>query len=133
MSLSDQEKILMEKAREASQKAYSPYSGFHVGAAILTDKGNIYTSANIENASYSLTICAERNAATQAVFHQDTHFILVAVYVDSDLLFPPCGACRQFLAEFSPEVPVIYSNKNQTIKTTLEELLPSRFQLSEPR
>ncbi len=127
---SQQETELMEAAKDAATHAYSPYSHFKVGAAILTDKGNIYKSSNIENASYSLTICAERNAATQAVYHQDSHFILIAVYVDSELLFPPCGACRQFLSEFSPSVPIIYFNHNEIRKTSLDKLLPESFQLA---
>ncbi len=133
MSLTEQESLLLQKAKKASQNAYAPYSSFHVGAAILTDRGNIYESANIENASYSLTICAERNAAAKAVFQNDLNFILIAIYVDSDKIFPPCGACRQFLAEFTPNVTIIYGNKNQLIKTNLGELLPSQFQLNEKR
>ncbi len=127
---SQQERELMDAAKEAAEHAYSPYSHFKVGAAILTDKGHIYKSCNIENASYSLTICAERNAATQAVYHKDTHFVLVAVYVDSEILFPPCGACRQFLSEFSPSVPIIYFNRNEIKKTSLDKLLPESFQLT---
>lgn len=125
------EKQLMDMAKEAASHAYSPYSNFKVGCAILTEKGNIYQSCNIENASYSLTICAERNAATQAVYHNDTQFKLIAVYVDSDKIFPPCGACRQFLSEFSPKVPIIYFNLNTTIKTSLDHLLPDSFQLNQ--
>lgn len=124
---------LMKEAKEASEHAYSPYSKFKVGAAILTKKGNIYKGCNVENASYSLSICAERNAATQAVYHQDTEFELIAIYVNSDLLFPPCGACRQFLAEFSPSVPIIYFNLKETIKHTLDELLPYSFQLNDKK
>jgi cytidine deaminase len=121
----------MDEAKEASEHAYSPYSKFKVGAAILTKKGNIYKSANIENASYSLTICAERNAATKAVFNHDTDFELIAVYVDSEILFPPCGACRQFLSEFAPTVPIIYFNKIDSYKYRLDELLPFSFQLND--
>ncbi len=126
-----EESQLMEMAKEAAEHAYSPYSHFKVGAAVLTDKGNIYKGCNIENASYSLTICAERNAATQAVYQGDTGFKLIAVYVDSDIIFPPCGACRQFLSEFSASVPIIYFNHKESRKTSLDKLLPESFQLAD--
>ncbi|HPK41748.1 MAG TPA: cytidine deaminase [Candidatus Cloacimonadota bacterium] len=125
----EEEKNLMDKAREAACHAYSPYSHFKVGAAILTEKGNIYQAANIENASYSLTICAERNAATQAVYHNDINFKLIAIFVDSEIAFPPCGACRQFLAEFGDQCEVIYFNNKESNKVALRELLPHSFSL----
>lgn len=121
---------LIEAAKEAAQKAYSPYSGYKVGAALLTNKGTIYTGCNIENASYSLTVCAERNAVAQAVINGENDFSAIAIYVDSEIPFPPCGACRQVLSEFAPSLRVIYAN-NREIKTALlYELLPDSFQLN---
>lgn len=124
----DVETILMSAAREASTRAWAPYSGFRVGAALLTD-GGIVTGCNVENASYSLTICAERNAVFQAVARGFRGFSGLAVYVDSDRIFPPCGACRQVLAEFAPELPVIFFNQQDTVRTDMAELLPHRFSL----
>ncbi|MDX9977519.1 MAG: cytidine deaminase [Candidatus Cloacimonadales bacterium] len=124
-----EEQNLMAEAKEAAKHAYSPYSKFKVGAALITQKGNIYKGANVENASYSLCICAERNAATQAVFHNDLDLKTIAIYVDSDISFPPCGACRQFLSEFSNDLQVIFFNDKESKKVSLSELLPYSFKL----
>ena len=93
---------VMEAARTASERAYAPYSNFHVGAAILTGGGEIYSGSNVENASYGLSICAERNAATTMAFAdpEDREIELVAVYSPNTSPCFPCGACRQFLREF---------------------------------
>jgi cytidine deaminase len=123
------EKELLHLAKIASLAAYAPYSGFKVGAALLTKKGKIYTGCNVENASYSMTMCAERNAVFQAVADSNTDFLAIAIYVDADTLFPPCGACRQVLAEFADDMIVYYSNQIETIQTSLTELLPGRFSL----
>jgi cytidine deaminase len=84
----------------------------------------------VENASYSLTLCAERTAIFKAISDGKREFTAIAVYVDSDEVFPPCGACRQVIYEFSPELPVIYGNRNSYVKTTIKELLPGAFTLS---
>ncbi|MBW6515798.1 MAG: cytidine deaminase [Candidatus Cloacimonetes bacterium] len=120
---------LIDAARKAADRAYAPYSGYKVGAAIRSKKGNIYTGCNIENASYSLTVCAERNALAQAVINGEKEFSVIAIYVDSDMLFPPCGACRQVLSEFSLDLRVIYANKNEIHTALIKELLPESFQL----
>ncbi len=122
---------LIKKANEAAQKAYSPYSNFKVGAALLTKSGKIYTGCNVENASYSMTICAERNAVFQAVAAGETEFNSILVYVDADKDFSPCGACRQVLAEFSANLTVIIANNKRTYTTSLEELLPDKFSLKD--
>lgn len=125
----DQNKDLVELAKLASQRAYAPYSKFRVGAALLTKSGKIYTGCNVENASFSLTICAERNAVFQALADGEKEFKSIAIYVDSEILFPPCGACRQVLAEFADEMEIIISNKIETTKTSLAVLLPGKFSL----
>jgi cytidine deaminase len=84
----------------------------------------------VENASYSLTLCAERTAIFKAISDGKLDFSAIAVYVDSDEVFPPCGACRQVIYEFSPNIPVIYGNRKGYTKTTIQELLPGAFSLS---
>jgi cytidine deaminase len=121
--------ILIEAAQKAADKAYAPYSGFKVGAALAGKNGKIYTGCNIENASYSLTVCAERNALAQAIIGGENEFTTIAIYVDTEILFPPCGACRQVLSEFSLDLRVIYTNRNETKTALLKDLLPESFQL----
>jgi cytidine deaminase len=120
---------LIKQAKAASEKAYAPYSGFRVGAALLTSSGKTYLGCNVENASYSLTICAERNTVFQAVAEGEKDFLAIAVYAESELAFPPCGACRQVLAEFAPEIHVIFANQTEVKQTDLASLLPQRFSL----
>ncbi len=128
------EEILLKEAIEASKNAYAPYSNFKVGAAILTKNGNIYRGCNVENASYGLTICAERTAVFNAVINGEKEFLKIAIYVDNEeILFPPCGACRQVLYEFSPEMEVIYFNKQKKERTILKNLLPAGFSLESER
>ncbi len=128
--LNDNKKAeLVELAKAASHQAYAPYSKFRVGAALLTQNGKIYSASNVENSSYSLTSCAERNAVFQAVSDGNRDFVAIAIYVDSDLSFPPCGACRQVLAEFTDDLPVFIVNRTESRETTLAKLLPERFHL----
>jgi len=119
---------IMGAAREASERAYAPYSNFHVGAAILTEGGNIYMGSNIENASYGLSICAERNAATTMAFAdpEDRVIELVAVYSPNTSPCFPCGACRQFLREFGCKEVVVYDGSG-LIRYPFEEILPNSF------
>lgn len=123
---------LIEAAKQALLRAYAPYSNFYVGAAVLTDQGQIYTGCNVENASYGLTICAERAAIFTAV--QKTHGKLVvrAVAVANRAQAPcsPCGACRQVIAEFGDDVLVIFQGKNGFQESTIADLLPESFRLS---
>ncbi|HOA30089.1 MAG TPA: cytidine deaminase [Candidatus Cloacimonadota bacterium] len=120
---------LLLLARQAAEEAYAPYSGYKVGAALICADGSIYTGCNVENASFSLTICAERNAVFKAVSEGKRDFTAIAIYVDSDKSFPPCGACRQVISEFAPRIPVIYANRDETVESTLDLLLPGAFRL----
>ena len=129
MEVSGQFDKLLKAAKEASLNAYAPYSGYKVGAALLCRDGTVFTGCNVENASYSLTICAERNAVFQAVNAGFRDFVAIAIYVDDDKLFPPCGACRQVLAEFNPAMEVLYANRAQSCRSNLESLLPQAFTL----
>ncbi|WP_019027579.1 cytidine deaminase [Colwellia piezophila] len=116
-------------AKAAYQVAYAPYSNFHVGAAALTANGNIVKGCNVENASYGLTVCAERNCISQAVINGEQQFKVIVVYTEQDKLTPPCGACRQVIAEFFEQsAPVLSVNhKNEQKIWTVQELLPDAF------
>lgn len=114
---------LIKAAWETREKAYAPYSKFHVGAALLAEDGRVFTGCNVENLSYGLTNCAERVAIGAAVAAGVRRFRAVAVVADTSAPISPCGACRQVLAEFG--VPrVLLANRAERIEFTLEELLP---------
>jgi cytidine deaminase len=118
---------LLAFAREAQEKAYAPYSGFRVGAAIYAG-GGIYQGCNVENAAYGSTMCAERAAATAAVLAGNTDFDAIAVVGDSTSPTVPCGACRQFLAEFNPEMRVVMGGRcDEVLVGSLGEMLPDAF------
>jgi cytidine deaminase len=121
---------LAEAARRGAAHAYCPYSRFRVGAAVLTDDGRISWGGNVENASYGLTICAERNAVFQAVAQSDGPTVIRAVVVYTPTLTPtaPCGACRQVINEFGPdaEVRCICDGPGE-LRLRLNELLPAAF------
>lgn len=118
---------LLAFAREIQSRAYAPYSGFRVGAAIYAG-GEIYQGVNVENAAYGSTVCAERGAAMAAVAAGNTEFQAIAIVGDSSDPTVPCGACRQFLAEFNPEMRVIVGGQSDAVDVyTLEELLPQAF------
>lgn len=121
---------LIGKAREALNNAYCPYSKYRVGAAVLTEKGNIYTGCNIENGSYGATNCAERTAVFKAVSEGERSFTAIAVFTDEGNPPPfPCGICRQVLTEFcTHDMPVIiYDGEKSVYNFTLEELVPFSF------
>ena len=120
-------KELMKMAIEARQNAYAPYSHFAVGAALLAESGRVYTGCNIENASYGLTCCAERNAIFAAVGAGERRFKMLAVAADSPEPVAPCGACRQVIAEFDIPLVVMGNLKEATKTMTAEELLPYGF------
>lgn len=120
-------KELMKIARKARQNAYAPYSHFAVGAALLAESGKVYTGCNIENASYGLTCCAERNAIFAAVGAGERRFKMLAVAADSPEPVAPCGACRQVIAEFDIPLVVMGNLKEATKTMTAEELLPYGF------
>lgn len=120
---------MLELARAASDKAYSPYSGVKVGAVLETNSGNMYTGCNVENGSYGGTICAERTAALKAVSEGDTEFVRIAV-AGSIKNLVPCGICRQFLSEFCDDMTVIYEGEEgEMIETKLSVIFPSGFSL----
>ena len=127
--MTDQE--LIRHAIEVSKNAYAPYSNFSVGAALLTEDGTLFTGCNVENASYGLAICAERNAVCQAVAKGHRAFQKIAIVATH--LAPPCGACRQFLFEFGNQLEVICASVDepeafQSFK--IDQLLPHGFEKS---
>lgn len=121
----------MKVALLARQRAYAPYSGYKVGAAIRTKRNRVHAAANVENASYGLTVCAERCAVFAAVAAGETaEYDAIAVVADGDVLPWPCGACRQVLHEFAPAMRVVLATTGGLRKvTTLGELLPDAFVL----
>jgi cytidine deaminase len=120
---------LIQSALDAQQRAYCPYSKFPVGAALRTASGTIYQGVNVENASYGLTNCAERVAAGAAIAAGEREFTAIAVVSRGGV--SPCGACRQFLAEFAPDLLIVTVNSQDTSEVreaTLDQLLPGRFE-----
>ncbi len=124
---------LLAAAREAQKHAYAPYSKFYVGAAILTADGKTFTGCNVENASYGLTICAERNAIFAAVAAANAtpqgkiKLVAVAVVNAQNVPCSPCGACRQVIAEFGRDAVVYYQGESGITEATVKELLPDGF------
>lgn len=119
---------LVAEARAASGRAYCPYSRFRVGAAVLTDSGAVVAGCNVENASYGLTICAERAAVFQAIARGASAIRAVVVYTPTEIPTAPCGACRQVLNEFGPDCEVLcVCDGPETIRARLDSLLPSAF------
>jgi cytidine deaminase len=128
LTLSPGDEDLIKVAALARQRAYAPYSKYRVGAAIRTKRNKTHAGSNVENVSYGLTVCAERTAVFAAVNAGDTAFDAIAIVIDDDRLPSPCGACRQVLAEFSPDMRVILATTGGLRKaTTLKELLPEPF------
>lgn len=129
-----QEKMLISEAVKAMKNAYAPYSGFFVGAAILSDSNKVYRGMNIENAAYSATVCAERTAIFSALAAGERSFCAIAIVGghkgEIRDFCPPCGVCRQVLSEFCPPDMKIYLYNGSEAKTfTLAELLPESFSL----
>jgi cytidine deaminase len=119
---------LINAASEVRKRAFAPYSNFLVGAAFETADGEIVTGCNVESASYGLTVCAERAAICKAVSEGKMTFTKLAVVVDTDVLTPPCGACRQVIWEFCGDIPVILANlsgRSEIIQ--MKDLLPRAF------
>lgn len=120
-------KELIRKALEAKKMAYVPYSKFHVGAALITDDGQVYSGCNIEISSYSPTICAERTAIFKAVSEGHKKIKAIAVVGDANPTYP-CGVCRQVIREFGQDAIIIVANSEDDYKEyTLDELLPHSF------
>lgn len=121
---------LISLAVKVSLNAYAPYSNYRVGAALLTDQGDIYTGCNVENASYGLACCAERTAVFNALSDGKKQFNAIAVVTSNG--FYPCGACRQVLGEFNPSLKILIANSAGKLltETTLDQLLPHAFTFS---
>lgn len=120
---------LITQAQLGFDLAYAPYSNFQVGAAAFTAQGNVVKGCNVENASYGLTVCAERNCIAQGVINSEHAFTAMVVFTKQEKLTPPCGACRQVIAEFfAPDALVMAVNHVGDQKTwTVDELLPNAF------
>jgi cytidine deaminase len=119
---------LIEAARAVRLNAYSPYSGFAVGAAVLAASGRVYVGCNVENASFPLTVCAERTAIGSAVAAGETRILKVAVITDTEPPASPCGACRQVIFELGSDAAVIVASLNShRHDTTIRALLPEGF------
>lgn len=117
---------LYQIAKDASYKTYSPYSKFAVGAAILTYDEQIFIGTNIENASYSITQCAERVAIGNLIMSGGKNIKAIAIYADVESI-PPCGACRQALIEFNDNIDVIFKLNGEVVCKKITELLPYKF------
>jgi cytidine deaminase len=123
--------LLLEAALAARANAFAPYSRFQVGAAVEDADGRIHTGCNIENATYGLTLCAERVAIFKAISEGVRKFRRIAVAADTDVLTPPCGACRQILWEFCGDVEIVLGNPRGKIETyRLKDLFPKPFDAS---
>lgn len=123
-------KKIVDSARFAREQAHAPFSNFKVGAALLTETGEIFTGCNIENASYGLTMCAERVAIFKAVSEGAKIFTQLAVVGDAENLTPPCGACRQIIWEFCGDIPIILANlRGETQSFQMSDLLPKAFDI----
>lgn len=123
-------KRLISFAKEASKFSYSPYSNYKVGAALLTKSGKIFTGTNIENASFPAGMCAERVAIFKAISEGFKDFAALAIYAQGKLFPYPCGICRQVIAEFSKDLPIISAkSENKYVIKNISELLPSVFEI----
>ena len=123
------DEVLKNYAKEVMKNAYSPYSKFQVGAALLTANGTVYTGCNVENSSYGATICAERNAIFQAVANGEREFVKIAICCSEDRFPVPCGMCLQVMQEFNDELEIILSDHSTIKKFKLKDFLPLPFKL----
>ena len=122
---------LISAAKTARENAHAPFSNFKVGAALRTTTGKVFGGCNVENATYGLTVCAERVAIFKAMSEGERKFDAIAVVTDTDTLTPPCGACRQLIWEFCGDVPVIMSNLKGNVETfRMSQLFPKPFDSS---
>ncbi|PYU86212.1 MAG: cytidine deaminase [Acidobacteria bacterium] len=122
---------LISAARQARDNAHAPYSNFRVGAALRATSGKIFGGCNVENATYGLTVCAERIAIFKAISEGERGFDAISVVTDTDALTPPCGACRQLIWEFCGDIPVIMANlKGRVEIMQMQNLFPRPFDSS---
>jgi len=127
----NEHEALITASKQARENAHAPFSNFRVGAAVRASSGRIFGGCNIENASYGLTLCAERVAIFKALSEGERNFEAIAVVTDADILTPPCGACRQIIWEFCGDVPVLLGNlqgKRESLK--MSDLFPKPFDSS---
>ena len=121
-------KVLAKKAAAARKHSYSPYSGFRVGAALLTKSGKVYTGCNVEISSFALTLCAERTALFKAMSEGERHFQAIAVATEEDGFTAPCGACRQVIMDLAGDIDIVMTNKNGEARVLkMSELFPYPF------
>jgi len=126
-----EDELLVCAAKRARENAHAPYSNFRVGAALRATSGRIFSGCNVENATYGLTVCAERIAIFKAMSEGERGFNAIAVVTDSDTLTPPCGACRQLIWEFCGDIPVTLANlKGKTEVFQMSNLFPKPFDSS---
>lgn len=121
-------KDLLRLAKDSANRAYAPYSKFNVGAALITEDGKMFSGCNVENASYGLTLCAERNAISNMVAEGYKKFVAIAIYSPQSKNCYPCGACRQWIYEFATDAKVITeNNNNELVVYSIKDLLPNAF------
>ena len=122
---------LISAAKVARENAHAPFSNFKVGAALRTPSGKVFAGCNVENATYGLTVCAERVAIFKAISEGERKFDAIAVVTDTDTLTPPCGACRQLIWEFCGDIPVVMSNlQGKVEELRMSQLFPKPFDSS---
>jgi cytidine deaminase len=121
-------RTLLRAAQTAKENSYSPYSKFRVGAALLTKSGKIYSGCNIENSSFSLTVCAERTAIFKAISEGEKEFVKILIVSDDDGYCPPCGACRQVLSDLAGDIEIVMVNsEGDELTRKITDLLPLAF------
>lgn len=120
---------LLSAARDVRNHAFAPYSSFKVGAAVMGASGRIFVGCNVENATYGATICAERAAICSMVASGESRLLAVAVYTEAEPAATPCGICRQVIAEFAEDAPVVVANASGQTVYSIARLLPERFAL----
>jgi cytidine deaminase len=128
--LTPEERELVDSARTAAERAYCRYSGYAVGAAIVGESGRIFSGCNVENASYGATMCAERSAIFGLVSAGERQISKICVYAPGEPLAMPCGICRQVIAEFCLDAPVLVAGPRGALRRTFAELLPEAFRLA---
>jgi len=129
--MSGERDALIAAARAAREHAHAPFSSFRVGAAVRAKSGRVFTGCNVENATYGLTLCAERVAIFKAISEGERGFDAVAVAADTDTLTPPCGACRQIIWEFCGDAEIILANLKGKVETyRMSQLFPKPFDSS---
>ena len=128
--LTPAERVLVQTARAAAERAYCRYSGYAVGAAIESESGRIFSGCNVENASYGATMCAERSAIFGLISSGERQIKSVCVYAPAEPLAMPCGMCRQVIAEFCQDAPVLVAGPRGVLRRSFTQLFPEAFQLS---